>query len=318
MKLSFAPMEGVTYSIYRRLHSVFFPGADEYFAPFIAPDSTGMFKLGSLRDILPENNSGIKLIPQLLCSSPEPFIAAAKKLEDMGYGEVNLNAGCPSGTVVSKHKGAGMLSDPDALDRFLDAVFSRCPLRISIKTRMGISDTNEFPAILAVYNRYPLSELIVHARHRAGMYRTEPDRTAFADAVPKCRFPVVYNGNIFTQKDMDDILSLCPGLSGVMLGRGAAANPALFRQLRGGSALTAAEAEGFHNRLLEEYLAAGLAPNFAVSRMKELWFYMLCLYPDAERDGKSILKSRSLSDYRSAVSHFFSNHAPDCSVGFNK
>ena len=150
MELSFAPMEGITYSIYRRLHAQMFPGADVYYAPFIAPDSTGNFKAGSLRDILPENNSSLTLIPQILCNHAEPFLAVAKEMEDMGYSEVNLNVGCPSATVVSKHKGAGMLKDPDSLDHCLEEIFSRCPLKVSVKTRMGLLSTEEFPAILEI------------------------------------------------------------------------------------------------------------------------------------------------------------------------
>ena len=311
MELSFAPMDGVTYSIYRRLHARFFPGADVYYAPFIAPDSTGKFKVGSMRDVLPENNEGIKLIPQLLVNHAEPFLAVAEELRDMGYDEVNLNAGCPSGTVVSKHKGAGMLKDLESLDRCLDGIFSRCPLRVSVKTRMGMQSTDEFPAIAGIYRKYPLSSLTIHARHREGMYKSRPDREAFAAALPRFDFPVIYNGNICTVKDMDDIEARFPGISGVMIGRGAAANPALFRQIKGGDGLGANEMKEFHDTLLEEYLSSGLAPNFTVARMKELWFYMLCIYPDSERGGKSILKSRSLTDYRNAVSSFFASHEPD-------
>ena len=318
MELSFAPMEGVTYSIYRRLHAEMFPGADVYYSPFIAPDSKGSFKAGSLRDVLPENNGGLKLIPQILCNSAEPFLAVARELEDMGYTEVNLNAGCPSGTVVSKHKGAGMLKDLRSLDHCLEEIFSRCPIRVSVKTRMGMSSTDEFPAILEIYNQYPLSRLIIHARHRDGMYKSRPERDAFAAALPECRFPVVYNGNIFTVGDMEDITAMCPGISGVMIGRGAAANPALFRQIRGGSPVNGKEMQAFHDALLDGYLSEGLAPNFAFARMKELWFYMLCMYPGAEKDGKAILKSRSMTDYRSAVSCFFSGNEPDCRIGFNK
>ena len=77
----------------------------------------------------------------------------------MGYGEVNLNLGCPSGTVTAKGKGAGFLGDLPRLERFLDEIFARSPLPISIKTRMGVSDPEEFGPILALYNRSPVKEL---------------------------------------------------------------------------------------------------------------------------------------------------------------
>lgn len=317
MELSFAPMEGVTYSAYRRVHAELFPGADRYYAPFIAPDSTGRFKAGNLRDVLPENNEGITLVPQLLCNAPAPFLAVARELEAFGYREVNFNIGCPSGTVVAKHKGAGMLGDLRQLDDCLADIFSRCPLKVSVKTRLGLHSAAEFPAIVEIYRKYPLSRLIVHVRDRDGMYKSIPDREAFA-AVLDCPFPVEYNGNVFTPADLDSLRQRYPDLNAAMLGRGAVTNPALFRQLRGGAALTAGELQAFHDRLAETYLAEGLAPNFTVSRMKELWFYQLCMFPGSERAGKAILKSRTLPDYCAAVSALFGNAALDPGAGFYK
>ena len=317
MELSFAPMEGVTYSIYRRLHAQVFGGADRYYAPFIAPDSTGRFKAGNLRDVLPENNEGIALIPQLLCNAAAPFLAVAEELKDLGYEEVNLNVGCPSGTVVAKHKGAGMLGDLRQLDDCLADIFSRCPLKVSVKTRLGLHSAKEFPAIVELYRKYPLSRLIVHVRDRDGMYKSKPDREAFAAALD-CPFPVEYNGNVFTPADLASLRDRYPSLNAVMLGRGAATNPALFRQLQGGGALNASELQDFHDLLVDACLADGLSPHYTVSRMKELWFYQLCMFPDSDRAGKAILKSRTIPDYRAAVSALFRNVELDPNAGFNK
>ena len=318
MELSFAPMEGITGSIYRRVHARFFPGADVYYAPFIAPDGTGRFKGSALRELLAENNEGVSLIPQLLVNAPEPFLAAAEALGDLGYEEINLNIGCPSGTVVAKHKGAGMLGDLESLERCLDEIFTRCPLRVSVKTRLGLSSTGEFPAVLSLYRRYPLARLIVHARDRAGMYQSRPDLDAFAPALDDSPFPVIYNGNIFSVRDYEAIVRQFPALSGGMLGRGAAADPALFRRINGGSALTAEELRAFHEALLDETLASGLAPSYTVQRMKELWFYMGCLFPGADRALKTILRSRSLPDYRAAVGSLLSYQVPSPDVCFNR
>lgn len=317
MELSFAPMEGITYSIYRRLHAEMFPGADRYYAPFIAPDSTGRFKAGNLRDVLPENNAGLPLVPQLLCSRAEPFLAVARELQALGYEEVNLNVGCPSGTVVAKHKGAGMLGDLEQLDACLAEIFERCPLRVSVKTRLGLHSADEFPAIAAIYRKYPLSRLIVHVRPRDGMYRSAPEREVF-EAVLNCPFPVEYNGNLFTVGDLAPLQARFPTLKAAMLGRGAVTNPALFRQMKGGPALTAGELRTFHDRLVEEYLASGLAPHYTAARMKELWFYQLCLFPGGEKAGKAILKTRTLTDYRAAVSALFAQVSLDPNMGFCK
>ena len=317
MILSFAPMEGVTGASYRRIHSEMFPGADRYYAPFIAPDSQGNFRLKHLRDVLPDNNRGIALVPQILANSPEAFLAVARQLRELGYEEVNLNAGCPSGTVVSKHKGAGMLADPAALDAFLRRVFDEAPVKISVKTRMGLNSTEEFPSILEIYKRYPLSELIIHARDRAGMYQSRPDQEAFAWAFGGCPFPVCYNGNLFNAEHLRSLTEKVPGLERVMLGRGAAANPALFRVLRGGAPLERQELREFHDRLLADALSSGLSDHYAMARMKELWYYMIHMFPDSARAYKALNKSRCLSDYRSAAETIFSSCPFDPDTGFH-
>ena len=305
MDFYYAPMEGVTGCAYRRVHARMFPGADRYFAPFIAPDGSGGFKLAMLRDLLPENNPQGLPTPQLLCNRAEPFLAAARVLAELGYDRVNLNVGCPSSTVVGKHKGAGMLLDLESLDRCLEEIFSRCPIAVSVKTRMGLASVSEFPAILEVYNKYPLAELIIHARDRAGMYKSLPDQAAFRAALPLCRCGVCYNGNIFAPSDLEGLPGEDQGLRAVMIGRGAAANPALFRRLKGGKAPELKELRDFHEALLEEYLSSGLDGRCAMARLKELWYYMQDMFPQSAGAMKAVYKSQRLSDYRSAVASLF-------------
>lgn len=317
MIYSFAPMEGVTSYIYRRIHARMFPGADVYYAPFIAPDGNGNYKISSFRDTLPENNPGMTLVPQLLCSSAAPFISVAKEFQALGYEEINLNVGCPSGTVVSKHKGSGMLRDLAALDGILADIFAACPIRVSVKTRMGFADTAEFPAIAEIYRKYPISRLIVHSRDRAGMYKSRPDVDGFASELRSFPFPVEYNGDVFSPAAAQAVLARCTEVSGLMIGRGAVANPALFRMLRGGKALEREELQSFHDALLEEFLASGLSPVHAMARLKELWFYMQHVFPGESKAVKAVFKSKTLPDYRSAVAFLFSSCAFDGSSFFS-
>ena len=306
MELSFAPMEGVTYAAFRRTHARMFGGAEKYYAPFIAPNGDGSYKTGNRRDVLPENNEGTKLIPQILCNAAQPFLLVAQELEAMGYSEVNLNAGCPSGTVVAKHKGSGMLRDLESLERTLDEIFANCPIKVSVKSRMGIHSTEEFAAIMEVYRKFPISLLTVHARDRDGMYKSSPDVDGFARELIGCSFPVEYNGNIFSPKDAEEISTRFPEMGSLMIGRGAVADPALFRRIKGGSPLTAKELQNFHDELLEEYLRSGLDEHHAIPRMKELWSYFRFKFPYDDKNLKSIFKTRNMPDYKSAVSFLFS------------
>ena len=308
MEYLFAPMEGITFSFYRSLHHQMFPGAAEYYTPFIAPDANGTFKAKYLRDLTDDHGEGFVVIPQLLANRAEAFNITADKLHALGFDTVNLNTGCPSGTVFSKHKGAGMLTDLPSLDAFLDGIFSHAEqqgFRISVKTRMGVQTTGEFPAILELFNRYPVTRLIVHARAREGYYKSIPDLAAYAAAAAQSRAPVCCNGNLFSVEDLTRLQEASPETKSVMIGRGVVANPALIREMRGGQPLRREELQEFHDRLLEGWLERGLQPNFTVERMKTLWHYMQACFPDNRKEIKAVLKARAMPEYRSAVSILF-------------
>ncbi|MDO4982331.1 MAG: tRNA-dihydrouridine synthase family protein [Eubacteriales bacterium] len=311
MELLFAPMEGITGYIYRKIHSEMFGGADMYYSPFIAPDSTGRFKAGNLRDVLPENNIGVPLTPQILANNPDAFLAVAGELAEMGYDTVDLNVGCPSGTVTAKHKGAGMLCDVKALDVFLDRVFSSCPIKISVKTRLGVSNSTEFENVLAVYKKYPLSRLTVHTRCASGMYKSPTEPAAFSPALEAFGDRASYNGNIVSIERFNSLADMYPALASVMMGRGVIADPALMRTVKGGAKADKNEIRAFHDALLAKTLESGLFEIYTVGRMKELWFYMSHMFPDCDKQLKAINKSKYISDYNAAVSSLFSNCAFD-------
>ena len=308
MEYLFAPMEGITYALYRKLHHAFFPGVDVYYTPFIAPDSNGSFKTKYLSELTKDGSAGIPVIPQLLVNRASSFNATADALCDLGFREINLNTGCPSGTVFAKKKGAGMLTDLQMLNECLEKICEHAEqksMRISVKTRMGVHSTEEFPRILEIYNRYPLSRLIVHVRARDGMYKSEPDIAGFAALSRQSRAPLTYNGNLFSLQDYDRIRNMVPEITSFMSGRGIVANPALFRELSGGQKLKCTELQLFHDALLEAYLSDRLSSGFAVERMKQLWYYMIWMFRDCKKEQKALLKSRTLQEYRSAASALF-------------
>ena len=300
MILSFAPLEGITGADFRRLHAQMFGGADRYYTPFIAPDPSGCLKVSRLRDLLPENNENLPLVPQILANSADAFLETARQLQDLGYGEVNLNVGCPSGTVVSKHKGAALLAEPEALRRLLDGIYARAPMPVSVKTRLGFSSTDEFPALLEIYNDYPIAELTVHARDRAGQYKSVPDREMLRWALSNSRAPVCANGNLFRPADLA-VLGDCERF---MLGRGAVMNPALFREIRGGRGLGREELHDFA-AALRELSRERLSAAHTLAWLKELWYYWKWLFPDEKKLLKAIFKARELDDYVQAASAIF-------------
>lgn len=317
MNYYFAPMEGVTTHIFRQEHARMFSGADRYYAPFLTACGEHGFKMSELKDLLPENNPGLTLVPQLLSNDAAAFLAAARQLRGMGFAEVNLNLGCPSGTVVAKKRGAGFLAVPEELDAFLDTVFSGADIAVSVKTRTGVKSPEEFGRILEIYNKYPIRELIIHPRVRADLYKNTPDLGVFAAACEKSESPLCYNGDIFTVRDCEDIISRFPALPAVMLGRGAVANPALFRECTGGAPLSAEELREFLARLMAAYRAEYSGDRAVLHRMKELWYYMGSLFPDSARQRKRILKSQTCSDCALAADALFRECAFDPEAGFH-
>ena len=156
MRYYFAPLEGLTDSIYRKLHYRYFGGPDWYYTPFLSPTIHRTLTNREKRELPRADLAGIPVVPQVLTKNAEDFVWLAGVCRDLGYSEINLNLGCPSGTVTAKGKGAGMLRDLDALDRFLDGIFSQSPLFISVKTRIGFESSEEWENLLELYNRYPM------------------------------------------------------------------------------------------------------------------------------------------------------------------
>ena len=304
MILSLAPMEGVTGHVFRRAHAECFGALDRYYTPFLMPPRVGKhFTNKCLREVDPGSNEGLNVIPQLLTRDADEFVWAARLLADMGYAEVNLNLGCPSGTVVSKGKGSGFLRNPDELEAFLADVCERSPLPVSVKTRLGLADDAEYELILALYCRLPLAELIVHPRVQRDGYEGMPRREAYGKTLEAAPFPVAYNGNIFSAADMDGLLAAYPQTRHVMLGRGVLMNPALPRELRGGASLTMPELKRFHDELYAAYVAE-MGGN-AVFRMKEWWSYAKHSFADPVVVWRLIRKVKKTGDYEVAVARVF-------------
>ncbi len=304
----FAPMEGITSYVMRGVHQKYFAGIDKYYMPFISTHPSHVIKGKERRDILPENNvtinKKITIVPQLLTANPQDFAAYVKMLAELGYREVNLNLGCPSGTVVAKGKGAGLLRDDRELDKFLDASFTAIDelhlsdILLSVKTRIGVDDASDAYYIQRILDSYPFSEVIVHPRCRQQMYRGVPDMDAFRVFYENMHLPLIYNGDIFSVEDAKSILQQFPKLKGLMLGRGILRNPALAEEIRGTGHLTPERLREYHDALVDCWMKDQNNGGNVVSRMKELWNYLGGNFVGAEKYLKKLRKTKTLSEYQ--------------------
>ena len=308
MNIYFAPLEGITGHIFRNAYNEIYGHIDKYFAPFISPSEKCPITPRERKEITPENNQGFYLVPQILTCRSEHFIEGARELQAMGYKEINLNLGCPSGTVCAKGKGAGFLPETLALQKFLDDIYSYAEsdgVKISIKTRLGYFNPDEFYDLLDIFNKYPVSELIVHPRIKSDFYKGEPRKEYYAYALEHSKCPLVYNGNIFSAKDYEEYSgSFGTGLDPVMLGRGLISDLSLADKLKGFTAETDfAKFKRLHDTIYHEYQKV-MSPDINVLyKMRELWSYWQTLFDGKERDIKRLLKAKKYEEYEDVVYH---------------
>lgn len=312
MQFYLAPMEEVTGYVYRNVYHAMFGDMDKYFTPFIAPTKKKILKTRERKEVAPEHNQGMYVVPQILTNDAEQFLITCNMLAESGYHEINLNLGCPAATVVSKKKGSGFLENPGILDKFFEMVFeevSRMPeekqFRISVKTRIGMEFPEEFEDIIKVYNRYPLAEVIIHPRLQKDYYNNQPNWEVFEEALGQCIHPVCYNGDIFTKEDYERFHGHFPDVERIMLGRGVVANPGLLREIQTGQRIEEEELREYHDRLYAGYRETLNSEKDALFKMKEVWFYLGKMFPDAEKGLKKVKKANRPEEYREAVRRVF-------------
>lgn len=323
MNLYFAPLEGITGYIYRNAHQNYYKGIDKYFTPFISPNQNRALSSKEINDIKPEHNQGIYVVPQILTNNAEYFVRAAGELKERyGYNEVNLNLGCPSGTVAAKGKGAGFLGRKEALDEFLEEIYTYSTIKISVKTRIGVEDPEEFYDLLEIFNKYPIYELIIHPRVRNDYYNNMPNLKMFAESIRLVRCPaeyqndkrtalLCYNGDIFTKEHYIGFEQKFPEIDKIMLGRGLLVNPALAEQIKSNN-INQADLEedirrlrAFHDRLYAGYREILSGDCNVLFKMKELWFYMSHSFTCGEKYLKKIRKANRLNDYEEVIHRLF-------------
>lgn len=294
MTICFAPMEGLTDAVFRRVHHACFPGVDAYYMPFLSLTQHLKLSKAEREELLPENCPGVPCVPQLLTRDESHFLWGANLLADLGYTEVNLNAGCPSATVIAKGKGAGILRSVKELDYFLEDVCARSPLPVSVKTRIGFETPEEWAALLAVYAQYPLKRLIIHPRTCCERYAPGIiHRECWQAACETYPGELIYNGDVFTGTQARDVLAASERPVGLMLGRGLVAQPALARELCGGALLASDELRRFHDALADA-LRAKYNERIAFMKLRVVMKHIACCFEDASTYELDIRKTQTL------------------------
>ena len=303
VKYYMAPLESVTTWIYRQAHAKIYGRLDKYFIPFLEPHEKRDFKTRELQEILPEHNENIYAVPQILTNRSEGFIKLAKALKDWGYEEINLNLGCPSKTVVTKGKGSGFLAKPEELERFLTEIFDALSgeVKISVKTRIGKEDPEEFPALLELFNKYPMEELIIHPRVQKDGYGNVPRLELYELAEKQSLNPLCYNGDLYTREQIRNCAERFPGTERLMFGRGFLRDPGLLYNEGKDSKDIFEKFWAFHDLVYEGYQERNMGDRNVLFKMKELWSYQVYQFSEPERLFKVFKKAQDCKEYEQMI-----------------
>lgn len=304
--LILAPLRGITEAAFRDLFVRFFPGFDRAVAPFISTMQGNRIRPAKLKELLPENNTGLPVVPQILAKDPDHFISTARILTDLGYTSVNWNLGCPYPMVANKMRGSGLLPFPEKIEAFLEKVQSM-PLALSVKTRLGRRDGREILDLMPIFNKFPLAELIIHPRTGIQRYEGKVDLDIFARCLEVSRHPVVYNGDINTYAEYQRLAARFPGVRSFMIGRGALANPFLPAEIKQmplpDNPLQTVAA--FHEALIACYGGMLSGPSPVLGRMKGIWFYLARSFAGGEKLLKKIQKTKKIERYAEIAAEIF-------------
>lgn len=303
VKYYMAPLESVTTWIYRQAHAKIYGRLDKYFIPFLEPHEKRDFKTRELQEILPEHNENIYVVPQILTNRSEGFIKLAKALKDWGYEEINLNLGCPSKTVVTKGKGSGFLAKPEELERFLTEIFDALSgeVKISVKTRIGKEDPEEFPALLELFNKYPTEELIIHPRVQKDGYGNVPRLELYELAEKQSVNPLCYNGDLYTREQIRNFAERFPGTERLMFGRGFLRDPGLLYNEGKDPKDIFEKFWAFHDLVYEGYQERNMGDRNVLFKMKELWSYQVYQFSEPERLFKTFKKVQDCNEYEQMI-----------------
>jgi tRNA-dihydrouridine synthase len=310
MKICLAPIMGVTDAVYRNTFARYFKGVDYAVSPFISSVSARKLKSNYLKDLFPERNTQMPVIPQILSKDADDFLFLAEKIGELGHTEINWNLGCPAPMVAKKKRGSGLLPFPDQIDAILEKIFTFWPHKLSIKTRLGRYSSEEILKLIEVFNRYPLSEIIIHPRLGVQLYNGTVDMEAFRDCLSKNNHQIVYNGDITSVGYLSDLQKEFTEIHTWMIGRGLLVNPFLAelctgenRQLNPGGCREILLQ--FHNELYRQYESLLSGPSHLLCRMKAFWTYWGRFFVDSHTVTKKIQKCTQIDQYKDCVVSFF-------------
>lgn len=304
-KILLAPLQSFTDFRFRKSYFKYFGGVDGCYAPYIKLTNDKEIKKAQKLDILPENNLHLKVKPQLMVNSTEDYLQVANFVHELGYDEINWNMGCPYPMVAKRELGAGLLQNPDRIEKILSEIYTQSPIKLGMKLRMGYESTEDILKILPIFNKYPLTEVIIHARFAKQLYKPGIDYDRFKECIDLSKHPLTFNGDINTVQDFNKVKDLFPTINSWMVGRGVVSDPFLPQMIKDNTAEYPEDRreifEDFHNDLFEQYRGYLSGDKQVLMKMQSFWEYFANSFPNSHKTYKRIKKSKTLDKYEEEV-----------------
>ena len=308
-KISLAPIQGVTDYHFRNTFQKFFGGVDIFYSPFLRLDKDMQLKKSKIKDVLPENNVNINLVPQILTNNADEFIYLSKYMFDLGYEHLNWNLGCPFAMVINKELGSGLLPHFNKINDLLEKVIPNIQSKLSIKMRIGLENDDDIFKILTILDNYPITEIIIHPRTGKQMYKGEVNTDVFENCLKLTKHKISYNGDITNLEDFQKLKNRFENINSWMIGRGLVANPFLAEQIKqneiGSLENKMLRFKEFHNALVREYLDRLEGSSHFLNKMRIFWEYFSISFSNSHKVYKQIKKATTIEKYHSAVEQNF-------------
>lgn len=302
LPIHFAPLQGHTDDVYRRIHHQLIGGIERYYTPFVRVEA-GDIRSKDRRDIDPKNNENVPVVPQIIFKSLKEFTYLVNEIEGLGYRSIDLNMGCPFPLQAKHGRGSGILAHTDIVEEVVQAIKERPQINFSVKMRLGWENNEEWKPVLNILNDTPLTHIALHPRTGVQQYKGDIAYDTFAHFYEECRHPLIYNGDLTTLEQLHEMEKRYPRLAGLMLGRGLLARPSLAKEYIEGKEGSHEEhiqsLRSLHEKLAEQYFHIVKGDTQLHSKLRSFWEYTETII--GRKPYKKIMKSGNLRNYMSAI-----------------
>ncbi|WP_299135979.1 tRNA-dihydrouridine synthase family protein [uncultured Tenacibaculum sp.] len=306
-----SPLQGFTDFRFRNAQNKYFGGIDTFYAPYIRLNGKFKIKSSYERDLQPENNTTLTVIPQVITNDPDEFLFVAKYVQSLGYKELNWNLGCPYPMVTKSGMGSGLICNPARIDEVLSKVHSETDILVSMKMRMGYENSEEILHAFPTLDKYPLKNVAIHARIGKQLYKGGVDLDAFQKCIDTSKHQLYYNGDITSVEGFKLMTERFPSITHFMIGRGLIADPFLPQMIKNNTTEYPTDRwqrfEAFHNEIYQQYDEALSGPTPIKMKMLGFWEYFSKSFSDPKKTYKKIKKAGNQKKYQVAVKEIFNN-----------